>query len=334
MSVGRHSAVDRILDRTVALGYSRIGYVIRRRWWQDEPAPGSLGGKHVLITGSTSGIGRAAAARCAASGAEVHVHGHNPERGAQAISWLTSRVPRGIFHLESCDLQSLADVQRFAEDFSRRVPALHALVHNAGVMSPEREETVDGHERTLAVHVLSPHLLTDLLRGSLAGAEGGRIVFMSSGGMYAQKLPAADLEFEKDKYSGSAAYARTKRMQVTLAELWATELAEAGTAVHAMHPGWVDTSGVRTYLPKFRLLTRPFIRTPDQGADTLACLLSAPQVQPWTGGFWHDRSSRPTHYFRRTKETDADRRALWDYCSLTVSPFTRHPGLGGTIDSP
>lgn len=186
MSVGRHSAVDRILDRTVALGYSRIGYVVRRRWWQDEPAPGSLRGKHVLITGSTSGIGRAAAARCAASGAEVHVHGHNPERGAQAISWLTSRVPRGIFHLESCDLQSLADVQRFAEDFSRRVPALHALVHNAGVMSPEREETVDGHERTLAVHVLSPHLLTDLLRGSLAGAEGGRIVFMSSGGMYAQ----------------------------------------------------------------------------------------------------------------------------------------------------
>ena len=82
--------------------------------------------------------------------------------------------------------------------------------------------------------------------------------------MYAQRL-TDDLEFRRDSYSGTAAYARTKRMQVILAQLWADRLAETGIAAHAMHPGWVDTPGVRTYLPIFRTLTRPIIRPPAQG---------------------------------------------------------------------
>ena len=94
---------------------------------------------------------------------------------------------------------------------------------------------------------------------------------MSSGGMYAQRL-TDDVEFRDDSYSGTAAYARTKRMQVVLAHMWAYRLADAGVAVHAMHPGWVDTPGVRTYLSTFRALTRPVIRTADQGADTLVWL--------------------------------------------------------------
>jgi len=86
-----------------------------------------------------------------------------------------------------------------------------------------------------------------------------------------------------------------------------------------MHPGWVDTPGVQTYLPKFRGLTLPFMRTPEQGADTQSWLVATQQVHPWTGGFWHDRALRPTHHFRRTRETAPERQQLWDYCTQATS---------------
>ena len=220
--------------------------------------------QRVLITGATSGIGRAAAARCAALGATVHLLGHNTARATEALQWLAAQVPAGRFELELCDLQSLADVRRFADDFATQHDSLDALAHNAGVYSEHRQETPEGHERTYGVHVLAPHLLNHALAPLLSRAPAPRVVVMSSGGMYAQRL-TDDVEFRDDSYSGTAAYARTKRMQVVLAHMWAYRLADAGVAVHAMHPGWVDTPGVRTYLSTFRALTRPVIRTRGAG---------------------------------------------------------------------
>lgn len=316
--------LDRVLDRSVWAGYTKIGYHLRRRHWDDLPAD-AMGGKRVLITGATSGIGRAAARRCAELGATVHVLGHNPERGEEALRSLEGEVPAGTFVLERCDLRSLPDVRRFCDDLADRVPTLHGLAHNAGVMAPDRSETDEGHELTLAAHVLGPHLMTRRLVPLLAAPDTARIVFMSSGGMYPQRLAADDLEFRDGKYSGTAAYARTKRMQVVLAERWAEVLAgdpaTSGIGVHAMHPGWVDTSGVRTYLPKFRTITRPVIRGADQGADTLVWLLAAERLDPATGGFWHDRQARPTHYLGRTRETPAERGRFWDACEAAVAPY-------------
>ncbi len=72
--------------------------------------------------------------------------------------------------------------------------------------------------------------------------RGGRVVVVSSGGMYGQALPTSDLEYTHGTYSGVTAYARTKRMQVVLAELWAEHLASRGITVASMHaPGWADT---------------------------------------------------------------------------------------------
>ena len=234
--------------------------------------------------------------------------------------WLTAQVPTGRFELELCDLQSSADVRRFAADFVAQHDTLDALAHNAGVFSDERQETPEGHERTYGVHVLAPHLINHVLAPLLARATAPRVVLMSSGGMYAQRL-TDDVEFRDDQYSGTAAYARTKRMQVVLAHLWAYRLADRGVAVQAMHPGWVDTPGVRTYLTKFRALTRAVIRTPEQGADTLVWLLATPRITPWSGAFWHDRAPRPVHYSRRTTETPADRDRFLARCDAAVAPF-------------
>lgn len=320
----REPWLDRLLDRSVVLGYSRIGYHLRRRHWQPIP-PGSLTDRRLLITGGTSGIGFATAARCAGLGATVHVLGHNAERGAEAVAELQRQVPQGRFELEQCDVTRLPDVRRFADEFSTRVPALDALVHNAGLFVDERTETPEGHETNLTAHVLAPHLLTGLLRSTLRHGTSPQVAVTSSGGMYAQKLAVDDPEFTEGDYSGGAAYARTKRMQVTIAERWADELAADGIAARSWHPGWVDTPGVRTFLPRFRAVTRPIIRTPEEGADTLVWLLATPGTIPPTGGFWHDRRPRPVHYLSRTKETREERERFWRFCDEAVGGELAQP---------
>jgi len=318
--MARESLVDRLLDRSVVLGYTQVGYRWRRRHWSPPP-PGSMAGRRVLVTGATSGIGRAAAARLASLGATVHVLGHNPDRAAAALAWLLERVPDGDFHLEQCDVSSLPDVQRFCAELRDRVPRLDALVHNAGVFSERRSETDEGHEYTLAAHVLGPHLMTRLLSPLLVAGRRPHVVFVTSGGAYAQPLADHDLEFTEGRYSGAAAYARTKRMEIVLAGVWADRLRGDGVGVHLVHPGWVDTPGVRTFLTTFRLVTAPVIRTPEQGADTLVWLLATDDVQPVTGGLWHDRQVRPEHYRSGTRETPAQRERLWEFCESAVAAY-------------
>jgi NAD(P)-dependent dehydrogenase (short-subunit alcohol dehydrogenase family) len=110
------------------------------------------------------------------------------------------------------------------------------------------------------------------------------------------------------------AYARAKRAQVTLAELWAERLAPAGVAVHAMHPGWADTPGVERSLPTFRKVLGPLLRTAAEGADTLVWLAVDPAaVAGPSGRFWLDRRPRPVHRLAATRRADtpAERARLW-----------------------
>jgi NAD(P)-dependent dehydrogenase (short-subunit alcohol dehydrogenase family) len=310
--------VDRLLDRTVVPGYSRIGYAVRRLG-RDPLPDGALLGRRVLVTGATGGLGLAIAAGCARLGADVHVLGRDRGRGEEALRRLRPEVRGGSLTLELCDVGSLADVRRFCADLTERVPSLDGLVHNAGTMAPERTETAEGHELTFALHVLGPHLMTRLLADRLADADDSRVVFMSSGGMYAQRLDVEDPELRHGRYTPTAAYARTKRMQVVLAEEWAQRLAPRGISVHGMHPGWADTGGVQQHLPVFRFVTRPILRTAEEGADTAVWLLATDDLDPATGGFWQDRHPRPTHLLGRTRESPADRAAFWAFCEAATA---------------
>lgn len=309
----RAHVIDTVLDRSVVLGYTRIGSAMRRYWWPADPPADAMVGKHVLVTGATSGLGKAISAGLARLGARVYVHGHDQEHLDRAMAALRVEVPSGEFQGELCDVSDLDDVRRFCTDFRARVPVLHTLVHNAGTMAPERTESSQGHEFTLATMVLGPHLMTDMLRASLAAASGASVLYMSSGGMYAAALRDDDPEYKEDKYSGAQAYARTKRMQVVLAQMWAEELAPDEVTVESMHPGWVDTRGVANYLPKFRTLTLPFMRTPEQGADTMIWLAATRPESQGSDHFWHDRQLRPTSYGRSRGKSQAKRRRLWKY---------------------
>ena len=140
---------------------------------------------------------------------------------------------------------------------------------------------------------------------------------MSSGGMYAAPLTIAGLEMAEADYRGTDQYARAKRAQVTLTQLWAARIDARAAVFHAVHPGWADTPGVETSLPRFHRLLGPLLRTPDEGADTIAWLAADDDRPVATSGrFWHDRRPRAIHRLPRTRRSDTSERRcqLWSWC--------------------
>ncbi|SEA21400.1 MULTISPECIES: SDR family NAD(P)-dependent oxidoreductase [unclassified Mycobacterium] len=307
---------DDLLDRTVVLGYSRVGLAVRQQFWQTPELPDeALAGRTVLVTGANSGIGKAIATELAALGATVLMTVRDRARGEAARRDVLTDVPGAKVAVEVCDVSHLAAVRSFAADLLSRRPRLDAVIHNAGVMPEERTESAEGHELSLATHVLGPVLLTELLLPALTAAPDPRVVLMSSGGMYTQSLPVDDIEYRRGHYRGATAYARSKRVQVALTPLLARRWPELMVAV--MHPGWADTPGVAQSLPGFRRLTRPILRTSEQAADT-AVWLTATEPTPVSGQFWHDRRIRPTHYLPTGRDDDAQVRQVWQYCAAAI----------------
>ena len=305
-------ALDTALDRTVVLGYTRVGPALRRRWWPADPTPSALEGRVVAVTGANSGLGRATTLGAARLGAEVRMLCRSRERGEQARQELLEELPGARLHVDQCDVSDLGRLPEVARSLRNEVPVLHALVHNAGVLPPERTETDDGHELTFATHVLGPHVLTHELRGALTADGDGRVVFVTSGGMYTSPLDVDDPEYARGSYSGTRAYARTKRMQVHLAEEWAARLAGEGIAVQSTHPGWAGTPGLVDSLPGFNRLAGPLLRDAASGADTAVWLLAAPDGYARSGLLWHDRAPRPTSYGPRNRPSPDQVRRLWE----------------------
>jgi NAD(P)-dependent dehydrogenase (short-subunit alcohol dehydrogenase family) len=312
------SLLDTVLDRTVLAGYTNVGYRIRRRGWGPQ-GTGDMRGKLVLVTGANSGLGLAAAEGFARRGAGVAILVRNRDRGQRARELIVAASGNGDVNVEVCDLGDLAAVRAFAESFNARHTRLDVLVNNAGVMMPRRELSPDGIELTFATNVVGPFLLTKLLVGALERSAPARIVNVSSGGMYTQRIDVADLQSAGGDYSPALAYARSKRAGVILSELWAQRLRGSGVVVHSMHPGWVDTPGLRTSLPGFGAVMSMLLRSPQEGADTILWLASADEPMRSSGRFWHDRRPRPTHLLPWTTESVGDRERLWAECDRLSS---------------
>ena len=312
------SLLDTLLDRTVVAGYANVGYRLRRRMWHAGDLR-RMDGETVLVTGATSGLGLAAAEGFARLGASVRLLARSEERAERARAAVVEATGNRDVRACLCDVSDLGDVRGFAARFAAEEPRLDVLVNNAGVLPAERTVSADGNELTLATNVLGPFLLTNLLIPLLTASAPARIVNVSSGGMYTERLHVEDLQSTRETFHGPTAYARTKRAQVILTELWAQRLAGTGVVVHAMHPGWADTPGVASSLPRFHRIAGPFLRSAEEGADTIVWLGAAAEPGESSGGFWHDRRRRPTHRVPWTRETPADRERLWRECERLTS---------------
>ena len=310
--------LDAVLDGTIVLSFDRAGYARHARRFQADDLKVDLAGRTALVTGPTSGLGRAAALGLARLGAEVVLLCRDLARGRALQRELRLATGHRRVSVEQVDLADLGSVRAFARRFG--APRVDVLVHNAGVLPDERVLSPDGLELTWATNVAGPYLLTRLLLPRLKRAPQGRIVVVSSGGMYAQRLALDDLDWQRRPFDGVAAYAQSKRAEVVLTELLAERLGRTRVTVNAMHPGWADTPGVRRSLPRFHRLMKARLRTPAQGADTIVWLAACPRLAGESGRFWFDRQAVGTHLVPWTRETPAERRALLELLERQTRP--------------
>ncbi len=277
--------IDTALDRSIVLGYGRIGLLARRRlpgWPADPPR---IDGAAVLVTGAASGLGLAAATGFARLGATVHAHARDSARAEQAVAKVTAAVPDADVRPHACDLASLGAVRSFAHRIAGTEPRLDVLVNNAGVMPGERTRSADGHELMFATHVLAPLALTTLLTGLLVASAPARIINVSSGGMYTQPMPAGDWESDHTAYGPKKLYARTKREQVAI------------TA--ARRPAWRPRRGRARNAPGMGRQRRPAASDADVPED------HTPDHPHRAAGRRHDRLAR-----RRARAAPRDRPVL------------------------
>jgi NAD(P)-dependent dehydrogenase (short-subunit alcohol dehydrogenase family) len=254
-------------------------------------------------------------------GADLILVGRSTEKLERTKSELVRDSDTQKFHTVIADMGDLDAVRAASQQILGLTSSLHALIHNAGALLKERSVTAQGFETTIATHVLGPHqMTTDLL--PLLKSSAGRVITVSSGGMYAASLPNVSLDESPEMtpayYDGTRQYAIAKRVQVTLNEMWA--IREPQVSFAAMHPGWADTPGVQESLPAFRLLTKPLLRSAEQGADTI-CWLASRSAADDSGKFWCDRAIRSIHRLPRTRKSDTPevREALWQWCDLRIT---------------
>lgn len=284
--------------------FTNVGYWLHSRKFG--PVDEDLSGATALVTGATGGIGLEVARILSELGARVIAVGRDPEK----LKALDGVLANGYRPVEA-DLSLMEEVRRLAEEMVNS-EEIDIIVNNVGVLLPEFTQTEEGLEKSFATNVAGHFVLTNAILPAMAAAGSGRVVNVSSGGMYSVRIKPAALQADPDKYSGSGAYAQAKRAQVILTEMWAEAVADKGVTVNAMHPGWVATSGVANSLPTFNKVMKPLLRDTTQGADTIVWLAASHDVQGATGQFWFDRASVPTHLSDSTQETSAERAQLWD----------------------
>lgn len=273
--------------------------------------PGVMQGKVCIVTGATSGVGEAAAVELARMGAVVVLISRNPEKCARVTAAIRDKTGNSSVDFIPADLSSQVEVRQAAAAFRQRYSRLDVLVNNAGSVFMQRELSLDGIEKTFALNHLSYFLLTNLLLDLLQTSRPARVVNVSSGAHYAQKLNFNDLQLEK-WYGVFRAYGKSKLANVLFTYELARRMDGQGVTVNAMTPGMVATniwshSGI--FARFINLPIRWFGQTSEEGARTIVYLASSPEVEGVTGRFFVNQRPMPSSPESRS---DEKARRLWE----------------------
>ena len=268
-----------------------------------------MNGKVCVITGASSGIGKATAAALARLGATVVLVGRDrarTEAAAAEIGPASGPPPR----VEIADLASLEQVRGLAERLAA-LERIDVLINNAGLMLGERQVTVDGLEHVLALNHLAPFLLTSLLLPKLTASAPARVVTVTSDAHSAARLDLSDLNLERG-WDSWRSYANSKLANILFTRELARRLDGTGVTANCAHPGVVRTGFGRQSRPLLRLgitIARPFMLSPERGADTIVYLASSPDVAGQSGGYYVKRQRREPSAAARDDEAA---RKLWE----------------------
>ncbi len=271
--------------------------------------------KTVLITGATSGLGKSVAFSLAGKGCNLLLVGRNQEKIRALESDLREQGFDKEIRIYICDMQNLHSVHQMCTQIITERMNIDVLINNAGALFAEAFE-VEGIERTTVVDLIAPWIISCKLLQQIR--TGGCIINVSSGGMYSCALSLSKLKIPDEPFSGSKAYAMAKRAMVVASRGLNAHTEPKGIRVHCMQPGWADTPGILNSLPNFHKLTKRWLRTPFQGADTIVWLAMR---NPQAGGqFWLDRQIQPHHILKSTEIPESSDQELREFLETFSKP--------------
>ncbi len=266
--------------------------------------------KNILITGATSGIGKAAAIKLASMGANIHFIARNKEKAkalSEEIEKLSGKMPCSII----ADLSSQDEIKKAAEEFKSLNIPLHILLNNAGLINMERKETVDGFEAVFALNHLAYYSLTNLLLENLKNGSPSRIVNVSSGAhAFVKGFNFDDVQAVKS-YKPFQVYGYSKLANILFTKKLSSLLENENITVNCLHPGVVGTAFGQNNGSLQKILffiAKPFIRSPEKGAESSIYLCSSPDVSGISGEYFYNCKIEKTTKWAKNQE-DADR--LW-----------------------
>jgi NAD(P)-dependent dehydrogenase (short-subunit alcohol dehydrogenase family) len=243
-----------------------------------------------MITGASSGVGRATALGLARLGATLVLVCRDRGRGEETVGEIRDTTGNHAVTLMLADLSSQQSIRALAREFLATGQPLHVLLNNAGVVNLQRTLTVDGIESTFAVNHLAYFLLTHLLLDRLKASAPARIINVASHAHRFSCIDFDDLEAAR-RYRAMRVYGQSKLANILFSYELARRLNGTGVAVNCLHPGAV-ASGLGknngTWARALIALLRPFFRTPEQGAATSMYLASSPDLEHVTGKYFAD----------------------------------------------
>jgi len=274
------------------------------------PAYRKMNAKTILITGGTSGIGKAAATELARLGASVVITARDKEKGERIIREISEKTANPKVHMLFLDLASLVSVRHLAEKYSAKYDRLDVLINNAGGYFGYRNSTAEGFEYSFGVNHLGHFLLTNLLKEHLISSKA-RIINVSSDAQMMGRIDFIDLMLER-RFGGFRAYSQSKLANIIFTYELARRWGGSGLTANAMHPGAVGTNFGTGARPAFRFLIKigkPFLKSPEKGADTIIYLASSPEVEGINGRYFTRRRQIRSNARSHNRDTG---KKLWD----------------------
>jgi retinol dehydrogenase-12 len=274
--------------------------------------PGSgLSGKVCIVTGASSGIGEVSARELARANASLAIVCRNRSRGEAVLERIAEETGNRDLELFVADLESQAQIRRVSAELLTRYSRIDVLLNNAGVTNLRRSTTVDGIETVFAVNHLASFLLTGLLLDRILATPHSRIVNVASDAYKFGRIDFDDLGHEQS-YRWMRVYGQSKLANILFTQELARRIEGSGTTVNALHPGGVSTglgSNNGGLLHKLVMgLLKPFMKTPEQGAQTSLFLATSPDVAASSGQYYNN--CRVAQLPQEARDAETARR-LW-----------------------